>query len=219
MGSKGSLYVTDAPTPRRGGRSRLTSSTLRRCAALSVVASVALTGGAAHAQDPATPVQDPAQTTPTETTPAPTETTPTPTTPTTTTETTPPASSPEPTAAPNEYVESLPTGGGQTPATSAAPANPAPELPASPSEPVQANSNEDAAGKPTAKRRKPRAEHRRRTEAAAPSRRETAPTVPAAPASADPGEPASPWLLGIGLLLITAAAVASAVGRRQRAGA
>jgi hypothetical protein len=43
--------------------------------------------------------------------------------------------------------------------------------------------------------------------------------VPTTPASADPGEPANPVLLGIALLLITGAAVGTAVARRESAAA
>src|SRR5215207_8807852 len=74
--------------------------------------------------------------TPTQTT-TPTETTPTQTT--TPTETAPAPESPEPTSGSNEYVESIPTGGGQTPApreqepAAPAPVAPTPATPAAPS--------------------------------------------------------------------------------------
>ena len=210
--------MTDAPTPRRAGANRLARSLVVRCAALA--ASVTLgAGGAAYAQAPAETTE-----TPSETMQAPTETTPTDTTPTepVPTETTPtettPAPSPEPTAAPNEYVESVPTGGGQTPVSEAAPATPAGPAETS-SGPVQNTADDAAALAPKANtKRRTRARARRRADHPA-ARRSAAPLVPTMPASADPGEPANPLLLGIALLLITGAAVGTAVARRHGAAA
>ena len=222
-GKKELLDMTDAPTPRRAGANRLVSSLVVRCAALA--ASIALgAGGAAYAQAPAETTETPSETmqAPTETTP--TETTPTETTPTepapadtTPTETTP-APSPEPTAAPNEYVESVPTGGGQTPVSEAAPATPGGPAETS-SGPVKNTADDAASLAPKANtKRRTRARARRRADHPA-ARPSAAPLVPTMPASADPGEPANPLLLGIALLLITGAAVGTAVARRDGAAA
>lgn len=211
--------MTDAPTPRRAGANRLASSLVVRCAALA--ASVALgASGAAYAQAPAetteTPsetMQAPTDTTPTETTP--TEPGPTETTPTATT----PAPSPEPTAAPNEYVESVPTGGGQTPVSQAAPPESSAPAPAqTSSEPVQSTADDAVAAAPKADRKK-RARARGRPRAAEAATPPEAAPIFATPASADPGEPANPLLLGVALLLITGAALGTAVARRDRAAA
>jgi hypothetical protein len=43
-------------------------------------------------------------------------------------------------------------------------------------------------------------------------------SVPVTPTSADPGEPPSPFLLGIALLLITGVVLSTAVARRHSAG-
>src|SRR5918994_632416 len=127
-GEKGLLQMTDAPTPRRAGASRLARSVVVRCAGLAASFAL-LTGGAAYAQTPVETTQAPSETTeaPSQTMQAPTETTPAEPAPT---EPAPPetapAPSPEPTSAPNEYVESVPTGGGQTPVAEAAPTAPTP---------------------------------------------------------------------------------------------
>jgi hypothetical protein len=164
--------------------------------------------------------QTPTQTTetsPTQTTTTPTQTTTTPAQTTTPTETTPAPESPEPTSAPNEYVESIPTGGGQAPATDQR-AAPAPATPANPSGTTSAET-------PTAPRPKKKAHgkkhtgahqrrHRHQAEAPAPA----APALPSTPAAAEAGEPADPLLLGLALLAITVGVLSTAVARRQGVG-
>ena len=180
----------------------------------------------AYGQTAADPT--PAQTT---TTPAETSTTPTQTTPTQTTPTEP-APEPEidgPTSAPNEYVESLPTGGGQTPASNAkgtvapAPATPAP-APATPAAPTDTTTNSETPRAPTrerANRKKHNRPHRRRERHRPAQPLETTPPrVASAPAATTTvaGEPANPLLLGLALLAITAGVLGTAVLRRQGAG-
>jgi len=156
---------------------------------------------------------DPAQTTPTQTTP--TETTPAPT----------PPESPEGTSSPSEYVESVPTGGGQAPAAnvpeSVAPAPapaPAPTSPAAPSGATRRNKPDAAKPKRVHHKKETRSPERRQRHAA-PATPEAAPPLPGTPAAATAGEPANPLLLGLALLGITVAVVGTAVSRRHGAGA
>jgi hypothetical protein len=211
--------MTDAPTPRRAGGRRLTGTTGTRRAALAAATSLcvlfAVGGGAAYGQTRTDAA--PAQTTPAQTT---TETTPTETTPTTT-ETTPPPETTDPTSAPNEYVESVPTGGGSAPA-SQNPA-PAPAAPATPTDGVtqstQPTGGTDETSTPKAHRK-----IRRSADLGDPVHVTATPhaqaprSVPVTPTSADPGEPPSPFLLGIALLLITGVVLSTAVARRHSAG-
>jgi hypothetical protein len=168
--------------------------------------------------------QTPAQTTettPTQTTTAPTQTT---TAPTETTMTTTPES-PEPTSAPNEYVESIPTGGGQAPATQQqkpvvpAPVAPAPATPATPSGTTTSDETPSAAPpKKKARRRPHRSAHQRRHRRPAETPAPAGPAVPSTPAAAEAGEPADPLLLGLALLAITVGVLSTAVARRQGVG-
>jgi cytoskeletal protein RodZ len=205
-GSKGSLSMTNS--------------------ARAVLIALALSSGAivpAYGQTPP-PTTEPAQTTtPTETTP--TQTTPTQTTPTETTptETAPPAESPGPSSAPNEYVESVPTGGGQSPATGGeSSAAPAPATSAPTSATPKTEPGGDAVRPAKTQRRKHRRAHttrqRERHHAAAPAAAPPVPTAPAATTAAA-GEPADPLLLGLALLAITVGVFGTAVARRQGAGA
>ena len=195
-GSKGFLAMTDS--------------------ALAVLVAAALSLSIvvpAYGQTTETPAQT---TTPTETTP--TETTPT--------ETTPAPTSPEPTSAPNEYVESIPTGGGQSPDHRRA-GDPAPSSGGSRSHagdharrtPVQPA---EAAPNPPKRHKK---KQQARPPAAAPARDPDASAAPAQPARAQhrrrrgrrrAGEPAAARLRAPpdhGRVLGTA------VANRQRAGA
>jgi len=202
LGSKGFLSMTDS--------------------AIAVVLAAALSACVvvpAYGQTPTQTTETPTQTTQTPaqtTTTTPTETTTTPT------ETTPPPTSPEPTSAPNEYVESVPTGGGQSPAAprqeteSPAPADPA----AATTTPATPNQSTQAAPSPRkAHKKKHRHAHQppRRPDHA-PARPSAQPAVPSTPAAADAGEPANPLLLGFALLLITASVLGTAVANRQGAG-
>ncbi len=205
--------MTDAPTPRRGGGRRLTGTTRTRCAALAAAATLcvlfAVASGAAYAQTTPAQTTTTTQTTPTETTP-------------TTTETTPPPETTDPTSAPNEYVESVPTGGGSAPA----PQNPAP-APAAPVTPTggvtQSTQSTTGAGETTSTPKVHR-KIRRSADLGDPVHMTSSPqaqaprSVAVTPASADPGEPPSPFLLGIALLLITGVVLSTAVARRQSAG-
>jgi hypothetical protein len=192
------------------------------CAVLLAAALSASAVVPAYGQTQTGTTETPAQTT---TTPTQTTTTPTQTT-TTPTETTPPPSSPEPTSAPNEYVESVPTGGGQSPATprqetgSSTPVAPAPATttPATPSG-TEGQSTEAAPSPRKAHKKKQRRTHERRRPDDAPARAPALPSVPSTPAAADAGEPANPLLLGLAVLLITVGVLRTAVANRQGAGA
>ena len=149
-------------------------------------------------------------------------TTPTETTPT---ETTPTPPSPEPTSAPNEYVESVPTGGGQSPAPRVQePAAPTPVAPAptttTPAIPPDSTGRSTQATPTPRKphRKKHRRTHERRHADDAPVRTPAQPAMPSTPAAAEAGDPGSPLLLGFALLLITASVLGTAVANRQRAG-
>jgi hypothetical protein len=190
--------MTDAPTPRRAGGRRLTGTTGTRRAALAAATSLcvlfAVGGGAAYGQ------------TTTDAAPA---------------QTTPPPETTDPTSAPNEYVESVPTGGGSAPA-SQNPA-PAPAAPATPTDGVtqstQPTGGTDETSTPKAHRK-----IRRSADLGDPVHVTATPhaqaprSVPVTPTSADPGEPPSPFLLGIALLLITGVVLSTAVARRHSAG-
>jgi hypothetical protein len=167
-----------------------------------------------------TPIQT-TTTTQTQTTTTPTETTPTQTTPT---ETTP--ESPEPTSAPNEYVESVPTGGGQAPASQGQNAAPAPvapaPAPAAPATPSDTPTSSDTSSTPP-QRKTHRKQHSHAQEPRHPrhevARAPAPPPVARTPVASDAGEPASPLLLGLALLAITVGVLSTAVTRRQGVGA
>jgi hypothetical protein len=201
---------------RRGSKGYL-SMTHSACAVLVAAALSASVAVPAYGQTVTEPTQTtttPTETTPTETTPAPTTTAPAP-------------ASPEETSSTNEYVESVPTGGGQAPASHApetvAPARAAP-APAAKSPSSSRDTTPKAEGstpKPKRAHRKKEARTQKRRqrhhEPAAP--RETRPVVSAPAAATTEGEPANPLLLGLALLAITVAVLSTAVARRQGAGA
>ena len=213
---------------RRFGLEGILSMTHSTRAVLLAVALSACVAAPAYGQTAADPSPTPAQTTttPAETTTTPTQTTPTQTTPT---ETAPPPEIDGPTSAPNEYVESVPTGGGQTPASkvkgTVAPAPPAPApAPATPAAPTDTTPSSETPSAPTrerANRKKHSRPHREREpQRAAKPVETTPPRVSSAPAATTTvaGEPANPLLLGLALIAITAGVLSTAVLRRQGAG-